>query len=69
MSRKIGYPDFLNDSKSVDNEYKNYIVYDGDYYKTKFQFYEMYQKDILERITEKVDRERFLGIFNSFRIL
>lgn len=58
MSRKIGYPDYLNDSAAVDNEYKHYIVYDGNYYETKFQFYEMYQKDILQRITEKVDRER-----------
>lgn len=69
MSRKIGYPDYLNDSKLVDNDYKNYNVFDGDYYKTKFQFYEMYQKEILERFTEKVDRERWVAgaaLVNAF---
>lgn len=58
MSKKIGYPDYLNDSASVDKEYQYYKVFEGDYYRTKFQFYEMYQKDILERISMKVDRER-----------
>ena len=58
MSQKIGYPDYLNDSNAVDAEYKRYVVYDSDYYRTKFQFYEMYQKDILERIRMPVDRER-----------
>ncbi|VDN01916.1 unnamed protein product [Thelazia callipaeda] len=69
MSKKIGYPDYLNNSKLVDNEYKNYVVYDGYYYKTKFQFYKMYQKDVLERITEKVDRERWVAgaaLVNAF---
>lgn len=58
MSRKIGYPDYLNNSSLVDEEYQEYTVTDGDYYKTKFQFYEMYQKDILGRIVQEVDRER-----------
>ena len=59
MNKKIGYPDYLNDSKLVDVEYKRYQVFEYDYYKTKFQFYEMYQKDILKRIRLQVDRERF----------
>lgn len=42
MSQKIGYPDYLNDSKAVDAEYKRYVLYPGDYYRTKFQFYEMW---------------------------
>lgn len=58
MNQKIGYPDYLNDSSSVDTEYKRYVVYENNYYRTKFQFYEMYQKDILERIRLPVDRER-----------
>uniref|UniRef100_A0A915PRS5 Uncharacterized protein n=1 Tax=Setaria digitata TaxID=48799 RepID=A0A915PRS5_9BILA len=69
MNKKIGYPDYLDDSKLVDTEYKDYIVYDGDYYKTKFQFYQMHQKDVLERITEKVDRERWVAgaaLVNAF---
>ncbi|VIO93997.1 Uncharacterized protein BM_BM7805 [Brugia malayi] len=69
MSKKIGYPNYLDDSKLVDNDYKTYIVYDGDYYKTKFQFYHMYQKDILERIVKKVDRERWVAgaaLVNAF---
>ncbi|EJW72316.1 hypothetical protein WUBG_16775 [Wuchereria bancrofti] len=61
MSKKIGYPNYLDDLKLVDNDYKTYIVYDGNYYKTKFQFYHMYQKDILERIIKKVDRERWVA--------
>jgi hypothetical protein len=36
----------------------SYFVYEADYYQTKFQFYEMYQKDILERIRMPVDRNR-----------
>ena len=69
MNKKIGYPDYLNDSKLVDVEYKRYQVFEYDYYKTKFQFYEMYQKDILERIRLQVDRERFyisLDFLNQF---
>uniref|UniRef100_A0A183V478 Neprilysin n=1 Tax=Toxocara canis TaxID=6265 RepID=A0A183V478_TOXCA len=69
MSKKIGYPDYLNDSSSVDKEYRYYKVFEGDYYRTKFQFYEMYQKDILERITMKVDRERWVAgaaLVNAF---
>ncbi|RCN35011.1 hypothetical protein ANCCAN_19142 [Ancylostoma caninum] len=58
MKQKIGYPDYLNDSKSVDHEYRMFQVYDGGYYKTKFQFYEQYQRDVLERIAQPVDRER-----------
>lgn len=58
MNKKIGYPDYLNDSKLVDAEYKRYKVFVDDYYSTKFQFYEMYQRDILERIRLPVDRER-----------
>jgi predicted metalloendopeptidase len=58
MNQKIGYPDYLNDTKSVDHEYRQYTVFDGDYYRTKFQFYEMYQRDILERISMPVDRDR-----------
>lgn len=63
MSKKIGYPNYLDDSRLVDNDYKDYIVYNGNYYKTKFQFYHMYQKDILERIIEEVDRERYIVQF------
>lgn len=59
MSKKIGYPSYLDDSKLVDNDYKDYVIYDGNYYKTKFQFYHMYQKNILKRVIEKVDRERY----------
>lgn len=59
MNQKIGYPDYLNDSVAVDQEYKRYVVFEKDYYRTKFQFYEMYQKDILERIRLPVDRERY----------
>jgi hypothetical protein len=44
MNQKIGYPDYLNDSKAVDVEYSRYVLFPGDYYRTKFQFYEMYQK-------------------------
>ncbi|VDM93643.1 unnamed protein product [Onchocerca ochengi] len=69
MNKKIGYPNYLDNSKLVDNEYKNYIVHDGNYYKTKFQFYHMYQKDTLERITKKVDRERWVAgaaLVNAF---
>ncbi|KAL3993800.1 Neprilysin-2 [Acanthocheilonema viteae] len=69
MSKKIGYPNYLDDSKLVDNDYKDYIVYDNNYYKTKFQFYQMYQKDVLERIVEKVDRERWVAgaaLVNAF---
>ncbi|KHJ99655.1 hypothetical protein OESDEN_00372 [Oesophagostomum dentatum] len=62
MKQKIGYPDYLNDSKSVDHEYRLFqvkvVVYEGGYYKTKFQFYEQYQRDVLERIAQPVDRER-----------
>ena len=52
-----------------DLEYARYIVYEGDYYKTKFQFYEMYQKDILERIRLPVDRDRWVAgaaLVNAF---
>ena len=35
-------------------------VYKGGYYKTKFQFYEQYQRDVLERINQPVDRERYV---------
>ena len=59
MKQKIGYPDYLNDSNAVDREYRLFEVVDGDYYKTKFQFYEMYQTDVLERISVPVDRERY----------
>ncbi|PIO75922.1 peptidase family M13 [Teladorsagia circumcincta] len=65
MKQKIGYPDYLNDSKSVDHEYRLFKVYDGGYYKTKFQFYEQYQRDVLERIAQPVDRER-IGARSSF---
>uniref|UniRef100_A0A7E4VRL2 Neprilysin n=1 Tax=Panagrellus redivivus TaxID=6233 RepID=A0A7E4VRL2_PANRE len=69
MNQKIGYPDYLNDSTAVDKEYDRYIVYPGDYYRTKFQFYEMYQKDILERIHMQVDRNRWAAgaaLVNAF---
>uniref|UniRef100_A0A915DMP7 Uncharacterized protein n=1 Tax=Ditylenchus dipsaci TaxID=166011 RepID=A0A915DMP7_9BILA len=69
MNQKIGYPDYLNDSTAVDTEYKRYVVYEKDYYRTKFQFYEMYQKDILERIRLPVDRERWVAgaaLVNAF---
>ncbi|TMS35769.1 hypothetical protein L596_003092 [Steinernema carpocapsae] len=69
MNQKIGYPDYLNDSAAVDKEYQHYIVFDNDYYRTKFQFYEMYQKDILERIVQPVDRERWVAgaaLVNAF---
>ncbi|KAI6179301.1 Phosphate-regulating neutral endopeptidase [Aphelenchoides besseyi] len=69
MNQKIGYPDYLNDSKAVDKEYNRYVLYPGDYYRTKFQFYEMYQVDILERIRMPVDRERWVAgaaLVNAF---
>uniref|UniRef100_A0A1I7XUK0 Peptidase_M13 domain-containing protein n=1 Tax=Heterorhabditis bacteriophora TaxID=37862 RepID=A0A1I7XUK0_HETBA len=69
MKQKIGYPDYLNDSRSVDYEYRMFKVYDGGYYKTKFQFYEQYQRDVLERIAQPVDRERWVAgaaLVNAF---
>ncbi|PAV84999.1 hypothetical protein WR25_10264 [Diploscapter pachys] len=69
MKRKIGYPDYLNDTSAVDDEYKHYEVFEGKYYKTKFQFYEQYQKDVLGRIAEPVDRERWVAgaaLVNAF---
>ncbi|VDM56591.1 unnamed protein product [Angiostrongylus costaricensis] len=63
MKQKIGYPDYLNNSESVDYEYRMFKVYDGGYYKTKFQFYEQYQRDVLERIAQPVDRERYCNSF------
>ncbi|KJH42925.1 peptidase family M13 [Dictyocaulus viviparus] len=69
MKQKIGYPDYLNNSKSVDHEYRMFKVYDGGYYKTKFQFYEQYQRDVLERIAQPVDRERWVAgaaLVNAF---
>ncbi|KAI6175220.1 Membrane metallo-endopeptidase-like 1 [Aphelenchoides fujianensis] len=69
MNRKIGYPDYLNDTKAVDKEYRRYVLYPGDYYRTKFQFYEKYQQDILERIRMPVDRERWVAgaaLVNAF---
>ncbi|PIC47746.1 hypothetical protein B9Z55_006986 [Caenorhabditis nigoni] len=66
MKRKIGYPDYLNDPSAVNKEYMTFTVYPGHYYQTKFSFYEQYQRDVLERITEPVDRERMsntVGIF------
>ncbi|VDO96879.1 unnamed protein product [Heligmosomoides polygyrus] len=44
-------------------------VFDGGYYKTKFQFYEQYQRDVLERISQPVDRERWVAgaaLVNAF---
>lgn len=69
MKRKIGYPDYLNDPASVDKEYAAFKVFAGDYYKTKFNFYEEYQRDILERIVQAVDRERWVAgaaLVNAF---
>uniref|UniRef100_A0AC35U4W4 Neprilysin n=1 Tax=Rhabditophanes sp. KR3021 TaxID=114890 RepID=A0AC35U4W4_9BILA len=69
MSQKIGYPDYLNDTRAVDKEYEHYEVSEGNYYRTKFQFYEMYQKDVLERIKLSVDRERWVAgaaLVNAF---
>ncbi|PAV82777.1 hypothetical protein WR25_24720 [Diploscapter pachys] len=69
MKRKIGYPDYLNDTSAVDDEYKHYEVFEGKYYRTKFQFYEQYQKDVLGRIAEPVDRERWVAgaaLVNAF---
>ncbi|GMS83797.1 hypothetical protein PENTCL1PPCAC_5972 [Pristionchus entomophagus] len=69
MKQKIGYPDYLNDSTAVDLEYNSFTVYPGDYYRTKFKFYEMYQKDVLERIVQAVDRERWVAgaaLVNAF---
>ncbi|CAB3411137.1 unnamed protein product [Caenorhabditis bovis] len=69
MKRKIGYPDYLNNPKEVDAEYASFTVYPTHYYKTKFNFYEQYQKDVLERITEPVDRERWVAgaaLVNAF---
>lgn len=59
MNKKIGYPDYLDHSKLVDNDYKDYTIDEGNYYNTKFQFYRMFQKNTLQRITKKVDRERY----------
>uniref|UniRef100_A0A0K0D9J7 Peptidase_M13_N domain-containing protein n=1 Tax=Angiostrongylus cantonensis TaxID=6313 RepID=A0A0K0D9J7_ANGCA len=66
MKQKIGYPDYLNNSESVDYEYRMFKVYDGGYYKTKFQFYEQYQRDVLERIAQPVDRERYCKFFKCW---
>ncbi|CAI5440720.1 unnamed protein product [Caenorhabditis angaria] len=69
MKRKIGYPDYLNDPSSVNKEYDTFKVYPNDYYRTKFSFYEQYQRDVLERITEPVDRERWVAgaaLVNAF---
>ncbi|MFH4977167.1 hypothetical protein AB6A40_003876 [Gnathostoma spinigerum] len=69
MNQKIGYPDYLNDTTAVDKEYVRFQFYEGDYYRTKFQFYEAYQRDILERIAMKVDRNRWVAgaaLVNAF---
>ncbi|CAK5079861.1 unnamed protein product [Meloidogyne enterolobii] len=69
MHQKIGYPDYLENNTAVNKEYERYIVYESDYYKTKFQFYEMYQKDILEKIRMPVDRNRWVAgaaLVNAF---
>ncbi|CAI4221414.1 unnamed protein product [Auanema sp. JU1783] len=69
MKQKIGYPDYLNDSAAVDREYSLFKVYPGGYYKTKFHFYEQYQRDVLERISQPVDRERWVAgaaLVNAF---
>ncbi|CAD6198779.1 unnamed protein product [Caenorhabditis auriculariae] len=69
MKRKIGYPDYLNDPAAVDSEYAHFKVYPDHYYKTKFDFYEQYQRDVLKRITQPVDRERWVAgaaLVNAF---
>uniref|UniRef100_A0A914HYQ0 Uncharacterized protein n=1 Tax=Globodera rostochiensis TaxID=31243 RepID=A0A914HYQ0_GLORO len=69
MHQKIGYPDYLENLTAVNAEYERYIVSEADYYKTKFQFYDMYQRDILERIRMAVDRNRWVAgaaLVNAF---
>jgi predicted metalloendopeptidase len=44
-------------------------VVDGDYYRTKFTFYNMYQQDVLERISVPVDRERYINCSHLFSFL
>ncbi|KAI3413451.1 NEDD8 protease Nep2 [Globodera pallida] len=69
MHQKIGYPDYLENLTAVNAEYERYIVSEADYYKTKFQFYDMYQRDILERIRMSVDRNRWVAgaaLVNAF---
>ncbi|CAJ0576445.1 unnamed protein product, partial [Mesorhabditis spiculigera] len=69
MKQKIGYPEYLNDEVAVNKEYEHFNAYPGNYYKTKFQFYEQYQKDVLERIVQPVDRERWVAgaaLVNAF---
>ncbi|KAL3101001.1 hypothetical protein niasHS_001461 [Heterodera schachtii] len=69
MHQKIGYPDYLENLTAVNAEYERYIVSETDYYRTKFQFYEMYQRDILERIRMPVDRNRWVAgaaLVNAF---
>ncbi|CAJ0914512.1 unnamed protein product, partial [Mesorhabditis belari] len=69
MKQKIGYPEYLNDAQAVNKEYNQFKVYESNYYKTKFQFYEQYQRDVLERIVQPVDRERWVAgaaLVNAF---
>lgn len=59
MHRKIGYPDYLNNASAVDEEYKEYKVYMHNFFRTKYNFIEAYQRDILRKLNTKVDRDRF----------
>ena len=65
MNRKIGFPDYLSNFSAVDEEYERFEVSDGDYYKTKFNFFEVFQKDFLGRVFTKVNREKSVEFQNK----
>lgn len=65
MNRKIGYPDYLNNISAVDEEYEGYKVYEQNFFRTKYNFIEAYQKDILRRINTRVRRDRLALAVNT----
>jgi hypothetical protein len=59
MLLKIAYPDYYVNLPEVDSIYENYATYDGDFYRSKFNFEHNNNRHSLDQYNFKVNRTKY----------
>lgn len=60
MTLKIGYPDFITNLSEVDNFYKEYEAFEGDFYRSRFLIEYLNNRAQFRKINETVDKNKFV---------
>lgn len=58
MTLKIGYPDFITNLTEVDAYYKEYEIFEGDFYRSKFLIEYLNNRAQFNKINETFDKTK-----------